>query len=360
MHKKIILTNIFIILLVLCLSGCLDFLTSSEGAVYESQPVKISYHIEYGYKIICSGRGLHAIKYDCDIPEVLVGTVSNIIALNENYKNINIATFNNMMSWNFTKTVCSDYTLGISANVYAESYMVTDLSGKDALNIQEIQNLYSNLVDQYCQQQCYNSKIFIDSDDEEIKNVASQIYNNTNSDNSFIVAKEIFKWLKQNTDYKINIGNVQQARTTFNEKTGDCDDLSFLYISLCRSLDIPARFIRGYLVEEDTAVAHAWVEVFVGNNLGVNGWIPVECAGSSDNIETEVNTNFAVESANHLRLFKDDGSNESLDATLTGMSYSIAPELEFLGPDAFVEISNYQVLESKELSVNKNNIRTYL
>jgi len=342
------------------LSGCLDFFTDSEGVIYESQPTKVSYQIRYGYKINCSGFGRHTIKYDCDIPEVLVGTVSNILALNENYNNINVATFNDMISWNFTKNICSDYTLGISANVvYAESFMITDLSGKDALNIQELQNFHSNLVSQYCQQQSYNSEIFIDPNNEKIKNVAFQIYNSTNSDNSFIVAKELFKWLKQNTHYKINIDNVQQACTTFDKKTGDCDDLSFLYISFCRSLNIPARFIRGYLVEENSAVAHAWVEVFVGNNLGDSGWIPIECAGSSDDVENEVDTNFAFESAKHLRLFKDNGSNESLAASLAGISYSVAPELEFLDPEAFVEISNYQILESKELFVNKNNIRSY-
>jgi len=155
---------------------------------------------------------------------------------------------------------------------------------------------------------------------------------------------------------------VQPASETMQLGTGDCDDLSFLYISLCRSLGIPARFIRGYLVEETdgtvSAVAHAWTEVFVGGNIGNQGWIPVECACPSENMEVQVNQNFGVESVGHLRLFKDDGSNESMDASISGpmARYDAGMEVEMT---AFVEIYNYIVLESKELTVDKNGNRAY-
>ena len=156
--------------------------------------------------------------------------------------------------------------------------------------------------------------------------------------------------------------SAQPAGTTYQLKTGDCDDLSFLYISLCRSLGIPARFIRGYLVEETdgtvSAVAHAWTEVFVGGNIGNQGWIPVECACPSKDMAVQVNQNFGVESVGHLRLFKDDGSNESMDASISGSMarYDAGMEVEMT---AFVGIYNYSVLESKELTVDKNGKRAY-
>lgn len=354
MFKKTILVNIFVILFTLSLSGCLDFLSPTEGVLYESRPTKITYQIRYGYDIKCSGSATLTIKYDCDLPEVLVGSISNITILNDNYENITIATFNDMKRWNFTNTVCSNYTLGISADVLAESYMVSDLTGENALDIQEMEITNADIISQYCKQQSYNSEVFIDPDNAQIKSVALQIYANANSDNSFVIAKELFKWLKSNTEYKANSGNVQKCSVTFEKKTGDCDDLSFLYISLCRSLNIPARFIRGYLIEENSAVAHAWVEVFVGNNLGNDGWIPVECAGSS-RAETEIHNNFAFESADHLRLFEDDGSNESLAATMSGLSYAIDSNLDMEKPHAFVDITNYRILESKKLFINENN-----
>jgi hypothetical protein len=131
---------------------------------------------------------------------------------------------------------------------------------------------------------------------------------------------------------------------------------------LCRSLGIPARFIRGYLVEETdgtvSAVAHAWAEVFAGGNIDDKRWIPVECAGSSEDMVVQVNQNFGVESVGHLRLFEDDGSNESMDAYISGPKVRYDEGMN-VDTTAFAEIYNYSVLESKELTVDKNGNRAY-
>ncbi len=112
---------------------------------------------------------------------------------------------------------------------------------------------------------------------------------NAETNNSFLLAKTLFVWLKENIQYQThpNDEGVRPAAVTLHNKVGDCDDLSFLYVSLCRVLGIPARFIRGYLLtgyDNGTAIAtaHAWVEVFVGGSVGHNGWIPVECACCTD------------------------------------------------------------------------------
>ena len=157
---------------------------------------------------------------------------------------------------------------------------------------------------------------------------------------------------------------VQRAITTYQLRKGDCDDLSFLYISLCRSVGIPARLISGFLLQqvEDSVsiVRHAWAEVFVGATITSDGWIPVECAGNANtDIKNEINQNFGVEDIYHLRLFVDNGSNESLNV-------SISPPLEayyISGLDVdiqdFIVINNYIVLEPKELYIDGDGSREY-
>jgi hypothetical protein len=148
---------------------------------------------------------------------------------------------------------------------------------------------------------------------------------------------------------------------TFNLKSGDCDDLSVLYISLCRSIGIPARLISGYLIEERNgevvAVGHAWAEVFVGEGICDSGWVPVECS-SSASLTVEVHQNFGVEDAGHLRLFIDDGSNNSLNASISGplVDYDKRINVEMV---PILKIVNYQVLEFKELIIDKENYRYY-
>ena len=266
-----------------------------------------------------------------------------------------------MYSWNFIDVNCSDYKLGLSADVVAESYVVSDLTGANALDIKDITPA---LVEQYCQAQGNDTITYIDPKNPVIVSRAQAIYNNAGTNNSFLVALEAFKWLKTATSYNTENGAyAKPAATTINVCTGDCDDLSYLYISLCKALDIPARFIRGFLVEEDHAIAHAWVEVYVGGGIGINGWIPVECAGTAkgeNKITSEVNQNFGLESANHLRLFKDDGSNLSLVTSLQGITFGADPSInaEDISAHAFATVSNYQEIISDELHV-EDGVRNY-
>ena len=88
MKEKILISIIVVVLSTLCLSGCTDLFNSDGSVVYESYPTKISYAISYGYRISCLGFGEHTIKYDCDVPEVLRGTTSNIMVLDSNYEDI--------------------------------------------------------------------------------------------------------------------------------------------------------------------------------------------------------------------------------------------------------------------------------
>lgn len=363
MKKKIVLITITLIISIFALSGCFEIFSNSNGkTIYKSHPTKISYEISYGYKINCTGAGKYSIKYNCDVPELINGEILSTIIQDNNYEDIVLATNNYVKQWNITGYDGNNYNLGISAIVEAESYVVSDLSGSDAKSIDDIKNQYSHFINQYCKAQSNDSTIFINPNDPEIASIAKSIKSSSGTNNSFIVAKELFIWLKQHTTYKTHVNNIiQPAELTFQSRTGDCDDLSFLYISLCRSLNIPARFIRGFLIEENLAIAHAWVEVFVGGDVGNNGWIPVECAGTatgSDKIESEINQNFGLESAGHLRLFVDDGSDESMKVSLSGIKYIVDSSLTITNPISFSTVTNYQILEEKELNI-KDGIRSY-
>lgn len=360
---KIISVNLIILLVLI--SGCTEIINTGKNEIkYEKQPTKVSYNISYGCKINCSGNGEFRINYKCNTPEVMKGIVTDINVLNNEYTDrLNVATFNDMKSWNISKKgSCNSYTFGISADIISEVFYITDLNGGEALKIDEIKDNHSELVKQYCKPQGNDTTVFINPDYPSIKEKAYEIYNSTNSENSFIVAQELFQWLKQNTDYEIHSdNNVQPCYLTFNKKTGDCDDLTFLYLSLCKSLDIPCRFIKGYLIDESDTIGHVWAEVFVGGNLGDSGWIPIECAGSGNKkSDVEIHQNFGMETADHLRLFKDNGSNKSLNIYLSGINYMFDQNIEFNKPVFFAYISDYTVLKEENLVIAENNVRNYI
>lgn len=361
MNNKIIPTLLGIVLIISFVSGCFS---TNKQITYISHATKISYQITYGYSINCSGEGKIKINYDCNKPDLLKGETQIVKYLNDEYSIKTIATYNDVLSWNITSNSCKDYRLGLTADILAESFIVSDLNGENALNINEIKVMHPDLISQYCNIQSNETVKFIDPTNSKITNLAQELYEKAESDNAFTVSKEIFKWLKKSTTYKTHTysNNVQTALYTLEKCTGDCDDLSYLFISLCRSVNIPSRLIRGFLVEENSTIPHAWVEVFVGGDIRNNGWIPVECAGTAigyNKIQTEIHQNFGLESANHLRLFIDDGSNESLFESQKGISYLADSSLLIEPPGSILKVNNYNELESYELHVDENNIRSY-
>jgi len=351
-----------ILVLVVVLSGCEVIFPPTT---YEPNPTRVRYDISYGYHVNSNGTGRYEIAYWCDTPEVLVGTTTYDLLYNHEYQTKTLEN-NTFIRWNISGKDEQIYELGLIAQVESESYLVADLKGENALTIEEITEMYPEVVNHYTRLQANETTRFIDPYDPNITAIAETVYANAETNNSFLLAKTLFVWLKENIQYQShpNDGGVRPAAVTLYNKVGDCDDLSFLYVSLCRVLGIPARFIRGYLLtgyDNGTviATAHAWVEVFVGGSTGHNGWIPVECACVTKSIETDINQNFGVETAFHLRLFADDGSNESLASSLSGISYVTHGLNRSIELQLFVEIQNYQELESKKLVITGENTRHY-
>jgi transglutaminase-like putative cysteine protease len=74
--------------------------------------------------------------------------------------------------------------------------------------------------------------------------------------------------------------NTTDSKTTAAEAlaqgTGVCQDYSHIFISACRSVGIPARYVTGYLQADDDETAqletHAWAEAHIRNF----GWIGVD------------------------------------------------------------------------------------
>jgi len=52
-------------------------------------------------------------------------------------------------------------------------------------------------------------------------------------------------------------------RDVLTQGRGVCQDFAHVMIGLCRSVQIPARYVSGYLATESASATHAWTEVFI-------------------------------------------------------------------------------------------------
>ncbi len=78
------------------------------------------------------------------------------------------------------------------------------------------------------------------------------------------MAEAIRLWVHKNIKYEYDRSNsTTSALDTLNSKNGVCRDFSHLAIALCRSINIPARFVVGYLYQLNPMDLHAWFEVYL-------------------------------------------------------------------------------------------------
>lgn len=74
----------------------------------------------------------------------------------------------------------------------------------------------------------------------------------------------IRRWIRANVEYRYGTSDAStSAVDTARERVGVCRDFTHLGIALCRSLNIPARMVVGYLHQLDPMDLHAWFEAFL-------------------------------------------------------------------------------------------------
>lgn len=72
-------------------------------------------------------------------------------------------------------------------------------------------------------------------------------------------------WIEQNILYRYGVSNVHtDAEETIARRAGVCRDFAHVGIALCRSMDIPARMVVGWLHGLEPMDLHAWFEAYVG------------------------------------------------------------------------------------------------
>jgi len=125
--------------------------------------------------------------------------------------------------------------------------------------------------------------------DGQIKKEAMRVTLNAKSDMDRV--KAIYDHIVKTVTYdKSGTGwGRGDALYACNVKAGNCTDFHSLFIGMCRSIDIPARFIIGFPLPEKKTEGeipgyHCWAEFYISKSelhsdiLKNKGWIPVDAS----------------------------------------------------------------------------------
>ncbi|HYW78604.1 MAG TPA: transglutaminase-like domain-containing protein, partial [Thermoguttaceae bacterium] len=89
-------------------------------------------------------------------------------------------------------------------------------------------------------------------------------------ENAWKRVEAIYDWVREKVEYQN--GPLKGALAALNSGTGDCEELTSLFIAICRAAEIPARTVW---VE-----GHCYPEFYLADAEGNGHWFPCQAAGT--------------------------------------------------------------------------------
>ncbi len=108
----------------------------------------------------------------------------------------------------------------------------------------------------------------IETNDRKIKTLAKQF---SSEGPAWEQVGAIFDWVRENIEYRQ--GPLKGAAAALRDGYGDCEELTSLFIALCRANHIPARTVW--------VPGHCYPEFHLTDQQGQGHWIPCQAAGAA-------------------------------------------------------------------------------
>lgn len=110
---------------------------------------------------------------------------------------------------------------------------------------------------------------YIDASSSEVRKIARDLVQQEPAD-AWAHVELIYDWVRDNIKY--TRGELKDTKKTLKEKTGDCEEMTSLFVALCRASNIPARCVW--------IPGHCYPEFYLEDADGHGFWFPCQAAGA--------------------------------------------------------------------------------
>ncbi len=109
---------------------------------------------------------------------------------------------------------------------------------------------------------------YIESRNADIRKLARELVEG--KETAWEQVEAMYDWVREHVEYKD--GKLKGALAALRDKTGDCEELTSLFIALCRANRIPARTVW--------IPGHCYPEFYLEDDQGQGHWFPCQAAGT--------------------------------------------------------------------------------
>ncbi len=112
---------------------------------------------------------------------------------------------------------------------------------------------------------------FIETRADQVIAVAKELQNANSELTPWEQVKAIYVWVRENIEYKFDT-QIHSCVEALDSGKGDCEELSSLFIAICRIQNIPARAVW--------IPGHTYPEFYLEDEKGEGHWFPCQAAGT--------------------------------------------------------------------------------
>lgn len=109
----------------------------------------------------------------------------------------------------------------------------------------------------------------IDADDRAIKKIVAEV-KESEPETAWLLAEGLYDWVRDNIQYRFD-ETMRSTKEALKKKEGDCEEMTGIFIALCRSAGIPARKVH--------VPDHCYPEFYLEDEYGQGHWYPCQVAG---------------------------------------------------------------------------------
>ncbi len=109
---------------------------------------------------------------------------------------------------------------------------------------------------------------YIDTTTRQVRSIANEIRDRGHPD-AWTHVEAIYDWVRENIKYEN--GDLRSTSQALKEGVGDCEEMTGLFIAICRASDIPSRVVW--------VPDHCYPEFYLQDEKGNGYWFPCQIAG---------------------------------------------------------------------------------
>lgn len=133
-------------------------------------------------------------------------------------------------------------------------------------------------------------------------------------------AEAIYDWVRENIEYRF-ARKIKSARQALADGYGDCEEMTSLFIAMCRAVKIPARAVW--------VPGHCYPEFYLEDIQGHGAWYPCQVAGTR-NFGAMPEARPILQKGDNIRVPGTRQPQRYVRETLAAEHAAAAPEVQFV------------------------------